>query len=371
MWACAPLALLTRYAGIGLLAVPLIVTLLRPRTGRNRLGEAALGLILAAVPAAMWMARNLHLTGSATNRKLSLFLPPAWWEEVGRVVGSWFVPGRVVAWLEQNHLPAGLAAGIALVVLVGLAVVHRARSGGRRASWSIWIPLAALMGGHLVVIGLSSWTSYPPPDINTRTMATAFAGLLVLIAGLVGVLGRRGSSLMTAAVAVASVAFLGFKVYASRDVVQRLERDGQGYNSAAWSRSPVVKALQELAPSVVYANDTGAVYYFTGRYAYEIPHRYDSITGHPRGAYRGEDCLMRTRLRADGGILVLFAGASSLPESAATEAIIADLAPVMTGPEGGVYRDGGEPVPECGQAGSSGRSGIVSQEVHRISCETS
>jgi hypothetical protein len=217
MWASAALALLTRYAGVGLMAVPVAVTLYERRAHRRRLGVVAVWLTLAALPAIAWLARNTVLTGSATNRRSGLFpIDPGWWGEVGKVLESWFVPGRVTRWFEQASLPPGLAISLALLALIGLAALLQARLGSRNGGWPIWIPLAVWFAAHLVVIGLSRWTSYPPPDVDTRNLAPAFAALLVLAAASLGLLGSGGSAARTSAAILVALAFLGFKAYAAR-----------------------------------------------------------------------------------------------------------------------------------------------------------
>jgi hypothetical protein len=183
--------------------------------------------------------------------------------------------------------------------------------------------------------------------MNTRTLAPTFSAVLVAIAAALGLIGSRAPAARLWLVVLAAGVFLSFKAYAARDVVQRLEREGQGYNSALWTRSPIVRALQEFPASTVYTNDTGAAYFFTGRYARALPLQYDSLTGEARTDFAAEFCRMRTDLSSTGGLLVLFELASDLPEAAERQVILEGMEPIVTASGGGIFRDGGEAMPVC------------------------
>ncbi|MBF8261446.1 MAG: PMT protein, partial [candidate division NC10 bacterium] len=347
MWGSAGLAFLTRYVGVSLFVVPLVVTLARPPRPSSRKRETFVGFALAALPGLLWLIRNGVLTGSMTNRRPGFFPQDlSWWQQFGRLAESWFVPGRIVHLFETAHIPPGVLLVVGLLIGVGLIVLHRGRGKRSPTQPRSWLPLAAFLAAHLGTIALSSWFSYPGPDIDTRTLAPVFVGSLVLVAAILGSGWARGSRRARVALALAAVAFLGFKVYASRDVVTRLLSDGQGYTSDAWSRSATVAALQRLNPEVVYANDIGAVYYFTGRFANIIPLRYDPITLREREAYPAEYCRMRRRLREVDGVVVYFAR-TPLPEEAEPGAITKGLESIHNGADGGLYADGGGPVAEC------------------------
>jgi hypothetical protein len=171
-------------------------------------------------------------------------------------------PGQILHWLGCGA-PAGVLLG-RLLACAAILLVLRWNRGDRSLPTGSWLPVLVLMAAHLVAVAFSSWTSYPGPDINTRMLGPVFVGSIILGATLIGYAWAKGSRPVRGAAVLAAVALLGFKAYAARDVVARLLLDGQGYTSTAWTRSSTVAALQRLQPTVIYANDIGAVYYFMG-----------------------------------------------------------------------------------------------------------
>jgi hypothetical protein len=93
------------------------------------------------------------------------------------------------------------------------------------------------------------------------------------------------------------------------------------------------------------------VYYFTGEPAFQIPLRYEPVTGRERAGYQGEYCLMRKRLREGGGLLVLFGPGRSIPEMDNPEDLVRGMTSVVEGPDGAVFRDGSGTLQGCDPAG--------------------
>jgi hypothetical protein len=349
MWGGSVLGFLTRYVGISLMAVPLAASLVPSEAPRARARAAAAGLGLAMLPGALWLARNYSLTGSLTNRRLGFFpQDPSLWQESLHVVESWFVPGRVLNALATWNSPAGAVLTFGALLLLALGFRFRSTlTGWRPEQRRAWLVAFLLIPSHLVAVFLATWFSYPGPDLDTRNLAPVFAGSIALLAAALGVAGVAGSKSVRNVALVVAALFLFFKAYAGRDLVERLSRDGQGYTSAAWERSDVVRALQKLDPSLTYADDIGAVYYFTGTYAYGLPLRYDPITRQELASYHADYCLMRRRLKQAGAVLVQFGMSNVLAESAARTDILEGLEVLVGAPGAGIFRDAGGPPPAC------------------------
>jgi 4-amino-4-deoxy-L-arabinose transferase-like glycosyltransferase len=353
MWIAASLAFLTRYVGVSTMAVPVVATLAIGKTKRERAVKAAGALTLAMLPGLSWLARNQWLAGSLANRNAGIYPQGvAWWQELGQVIESWFLPGRIVERFEAFHLPALVVVGAGAFGAMALAWRYRSdlaqKAGGRL--WP-WLLVAGLGISHIAAIVISSWTIHPGPDIVTRTLAPAFAGLVVLLAAAAGVAEKTKTRAWEGSVILMAVAFLGFKLYAARDLIHQLARDGQGYTSVGWVRSPVVRMMEDLSPRWTYSNDIGAVYYFTGTYAYGLPLRYDSLTHGERPDYFKDYCQMRSRLYEGSGLLVLFDYASYSPQAPAREDLVEGLRALLVDSTGGIYEADGPPPPACAAVG--------------------
>jgi hypothetical protein len=349
-WGSSSLGILTRYAGLSLVCVPLTAALVADRPRRRRLLVVAAGLTLSLLGPFLWLVRNAVLTGSATNRRWVLAsLSPAWWEEASRIVEVWFIPGRILHFVDRLGVPAGAILAFGLLLVCGLWMASRTAFASQEPAQRLaWWPVLMWIPSHLAGMYVSSLVSYPGPDVNSRTLAPVYAATIAVAAGVLGIAASKGSRPMRVLAVGLAVGFLGFKIYSSQDSVTRLMRDGQGYTSAEWSRSQTVRALRTLRPGVLYSNDTGAAYFFTGRFGYEIPMRYDPVSGSERRAYRSEYCLMRVRLWEGKGILVLFEQATTSPQAPTRDDLVKGLDVVQEGPDGAILEDRTGPPPSCG-----------------------
>ena len=112
----ACLAFLTRYVGVAMFVVPLLGLVWLRRAGWARARAAVAGSVLAILVCAAWLVRNYLLTGSTTNRTLGWFAQdPAWWQAMGRVIESAFLPGRI----QNSFAAAGVPAGSLLFLALG------------------------------------------------------------------------------------------------------------------------------------------------------------------------------------------------------------------------------------------------------------
>jgi hypothetical protein len=348
-WASASLGILTRYAGLSLVCVPLTAALVSDRPMRRRLLLAVAGLALSLLAPALWLIRNAVLTGSATNRQwVFVSFSLSWWEATWKIAESWFVPGRVLHFIDSLEAPPGVTLAFGVVIVFGLLLASRTALARQAPAQRLaWVPVLVWIPSHLLGIYLSSLISYPGPDVNSRTLAPVYVATIALVAGVLGVAASGGSRLTRVLAVVIAASLLGFKAYAARDSVTRLLIDGQGYTSAGWSRSETVRALRALDPEVLYSNDTGAAYFFTGKFGYEIPRRYDPVGGEERQEYQAEYCLLRARLGEGTGVLVLFQQVAASPQAPARDDLVEGLGLVVDGPDGAIFEDRTGPPRSC------------------------
>ncbi|MCK5318659.1 MAG: hypothetical protein KAJ55_12145, partial [Anaerolineales bacterium] len=84
-------------------------------------------------------------------------------------------------------------------------------------------------------------------------------------------------------------------------------------------------------------DNIGAVYFFTGKYGFNIPLKYDSVTGAVRSDYRESYEQMIVRLETEEAVLVLFNQSARLPEFAPPEELIQDMVVIGAYPDGAIY----------------------------------
>jgi hypothetical protein len=107
--------------------------------------------------------------------------------------------------------------------------------------------------------------------------------------------------------------------------------------SSWWQNSKTIQSLIDLDPSVIYTDNLGAVYFFTGEYGFNIPLKYDSVTGAIRSDYRESYEQMIARMETEEAVLVLFNQSARLPEFAPPEELIQNMVFIDAYPDGAIY----------------------------------
>jgi hypothetical protein len=89
--------------------------------------------------------------------------------------------------------------------------------------------------------------------------------------------------------------------------IHRLQADGQGAAARAWRESLLVDWVRGLPAGVpIYSNEIDVLYLYTGRQAYQVPLRWDSVQEAERADYLEQLTTMRADILRRGAVLVLF-----------------------------------------------------------------
>jgi hypothetical protein len=340
----AGISILIRYIGISLFVVILLEILLREdKNWRERWRDLVFPLTLCLVPTSLWLWRNYFLTHSLTNRIVGWYPKPEnWWFLIAETITQWFLPGRVSTWIFSHPVMLISLMSISLIS-GGIFLWHRLPSHKYGQRWAgmilRWQGLPVLLF-IIVYMGAmlgSAWFSYPDPDINNRTLLPVYTGVLTLFLFLLTKARSQDRIRARFFIISISLAFILFKVYSARYLVTRLDREGQGYMSSWWQNSETIQSLIDLDPSVIYTDNIGAVYFFTGEHGFNIPLKYDSVTGETRSDFRESYEQMIARMETDDAVLVLFNRSARLPEFAPPEELIPDMVVIGAYPDGTIY----------------------------------
>lgn len=340
----ACMSFLTRYVGISLFVVILLEIMLREeKNWRKRWRDLAFPLTLCLGPIVLWLWRNYSLTRSLTNRILGWYPKVEdWWFLIAETITQWFLPGRVSTWIFAH--PVMLISFMFISLISGGVFLWQrlpSQKSGRRWAGMIlrWqgLPILLFVIVYMGAMLGSAWFSYPDPDFNNRTLSPVYIGFLVFFNLLLAKTWSNGRILTRLLIAVVSLTFIFFKVYSARYLVTRLDREGQGYMSSWWQNSKTIQSLIDLDPSVIYTDNIGAVYFFTGEYGFNIPLKYDSVTGGIRSDYRESYEQMVARMETEKAVLVLFNQSARLPEFAPPEELIQDMVVIDVYPDGAIY----------------------------------
>lgn len=265
IWAAAlsALALLTRYIGVALIGAILALVVLRPGVStRVRAREAVIYALIAVLPSAPWLLRNMSLTGTLFGIRRE---PPANLLETltdgAIVMGEWLVPPL---WADNSPLVAliAFAAGLGAVCAAAAWALVSSRGAawrGRSALVAFGAFAAAYFASFLLsmisqagIIHDRYWIPLYVPALLVALLAvdrlaSALGGearaLADLLAWARNGQARLGSLALTAALA----AWLILGAARSIDDVRRVNSESvrNSYSAAEWMNSETLEYLRE------------------------------------------------------------------------------------------------------------------------------
>jgi hypothetical protein len=304
-------AYLTRYAGLALAATFLLAIFVLHDTWRQRLAGAGIFLAGFLPWAAGWAIRNQIVAGNATNR--ILVWHPITSENVRLAifnVSEFLVP--VEAWRRTLIRIPGLFETIIILILgailfwIGTLVRRRLLAPGSAPPWRVIEFTSGLyIFGYLASI-LAAMTLFDASTkFKLRIMSPLYVSLLILLVALgVWAWGRRRDLVILLAALT-----LVLSTYDQVLTIDQLRKGGEGYASFTWYDSKAMAFLRSLpADTMIYTNEPGAVYLYTGRASYVLPNRFDPVTAEARPGFAEGMALMQAEILSGRAVLALFDG---------------------------------------------------------------
>jgi len=130
---------------------------------------------------------------------------------------------------------------------------------------------------------------------------------------------------------------IGISVYNQIVTVQDLSKGGQGFASFIWYDSKQMAYLRTLPrTTMIYTNETGAVYLYTNRPTYSLPNRFDPVTAQVRSGYEQGVAQMQQQILQGKAVLAIFAGGEQ-SSGADAALLVQGLNPVSKSGTGVVY----------------------------------
>ena len=161
-------------------------------------------------------------------------------------------------------------------------------------------------------------------DAATKFRLRILAPVLVSLLILVVVFGIWMRSRRRDVVVALTLLVFGISVYKQFVTFDTWARTGLGYASFQWYDSQAMDYLSELPENVmIYTNEPGAVYLYTGRGGYVLPDRLDSVTGIAHTNFEEGVAVMQTDIRQGKAVLALFDNGENVSRD--VPALTADL----------------------------------------------
>ncbi len=279
-------AMLTRYAAGGLaicvVLAPLMLTMDRWLVRVRRSVLIAASALAVLTP---WLARNVLVGGSATNRTLAYH--PVGWEQLHLATST------VFHWLVPRHLDTTSAVIAFTVAVPTLYILSPQRRSVGMCADAFERRNAIVVRRLLFLYALATLTfllvSMTFIDAQTGMEPRILAPLLPAAVVLATTeiwrawhqpMRQRAARALTAVAAAALLASLAEWIGDTREA-------GLGYEAHAWKVSPLLRAVEGLPSEVaVYSNYPDAISFLTGREAIGLPRLGDptSLARNPRWA---------------------------------------------------------------------------------------
>ncbi|HXV12613.1 MAG TPA: hypothetical protein VEC56_00275 [Candidatus Krumholzibacteria bacterium] len=260
---CFGLAAVDRYSGVAFIAALTVVLALRDVAagGRRRFVRPLTFVVVAGIPTAVWVVRNMLVASRAHDRPFSPHMPSM--NHVRALLDS------LSLWLLPQPVPFR-ARVLALLVVTTLAVLlarrHRARPG---SFWTVTgLCAAAYLGFVLVTISFFDF------DVNydTRMMSP----ILVLVVVYLATVGRRAFARPMAAPAKLLVVLFGAALVLLAGYSVTLVRAGHDepaqFASDRWTHARAWELVASVPSDVpVYASSPYVTAYFVDREVLPLP----------------------------------------------------------------------------------------------------
>ena len=307
------MAYLTRYAGLALVATFVAALLILHTTWRKRLTST--GIFLASfIPWALgWSIRNGLIAGNATNRAFAWH--PLTSENIGpglRVFSELFIP--IESLRRVIFRQPGVIEGLIFLVLGGVLVwvivtawkylSHpQQERTGKEAREVLSFTTGLFIFAYLASIVASMLMFDAATKFKLRILSPVLVSLLILAV----VFGIWLRSRRRDLVIVLALLVLGLSIYKQSITLNTWAKSELGYASFQWYDSKAMDYLSALPDDVmIYTNEPGAVYLYTGRGCYVLPDQFDSATAIARTNFEKGVAVMQADIDQGKAVLALF-----------------------------------------------------------------
>ena len=307
------MAYLTRYAGLALVATFVVALLILHTNWKKRL--TSIGIFLASViPWVLgWSIRNRLIAGNATNRAFAWH--PLTSENIDpglRVFSDLFIP--IESLRRVIFRQPGIIEGMIMLILGGVFVwvivtglKYLSKPQQERTGIEAREVLSFTTGLFIFAYLASIVSSMLMFDAATKFKLRILSPVLVSLLILAVVFGIWMRSRRRDVVIVLTLLVLGISIYKQSVTLTTWAKSELGYASFQWYDSKAIDYLSELPDDVmIYTNEPGAVYLYTGRGCYVLPDRFDSATAIERTNFDQGVVVMQADINHGKAVLALF-----------------------------------------------------------------
>jgi len=307
------MAYLTRYAGLALVATFTVALFVLHVNWKKRLSSTGIFLASFLPWVVGWSIRNRLVAGNTTNRAFAWHPLTAENIDPGlRVFSEFFIP--VESWRQTIFKQTSLVEGMIVVVLVAVFVwtivtawkylsKPQQERTGKEAKEVISFTTGLYIFAYLASIIASMLMFDAATKFKLRILAPVLVSLFILLVAF----GIWVRSKRREVVVVLTLLVLGLSVYKQSITFNTWAKSELGYASFQWYDSKAMDYLGALPDDVmIYTNEPGAVYLYTGRGCYVLPDRFDSATTLARENFEEGVIAMQADVNHGTAVLAIF-----------------------------------------------------------------
>jgi hypothetical protein len=339
------LACLTRYIGPSIIGAG-IVSLLLLGSGsiKKRLMDCLIFAGISLIPLGIWYARNLILTGSATGRMIVYHPMTYASRRLGiETVAEWFVSHEVSYEIKKKVF---ISLGLGGLLLFCLVSWNEHRKHGYRSLHSLIVALrfpgmlVVFMAMYCLVLFLSLSFVDASTKLNDRILFPLYIAGVILLFCLAGLIftGKGRLPLSRLIFLILIGALLWVFVERSIPLVIAMRDEGRGFTSRTWQASETVKLVREMdLDGAIYSTEALPIYFLTGKSAYSVPERADSILDQEIQNYTTKLDVMKRRLEDPGSALIIFSSSFHRVEMPSQSELVDGLVLKKQGKDGSIW----------------------------------
>jgi hypothetical protein len=273
----------------------------------RRVVAALVFLTISSTPLALFVFRNMQLSGQAHPMRLLFHaMPLRYLDEGVKNALSWFLPPMQSA--------VAFKAGFVLTFIILFSILRwsswehsglHARSFHRLPVGIMVICIVLYLSYFVASATLLDLAIRPEARHLVLPHVLSIIAVTVYLSSTVQAVGKA-TVLHTSLVALFALSLIG-NLYSSVTWAGQARREGLGYANMAWSNSQTICWLRQLpVKQPVYSNYPDVVYWHTGRSCLLLPMRFDVHRGRLRAEYTGEMRAMLGNVEAENGVVVYF-----------------------------------------------------------------
>ncbi len=263
------LAALTRYVGLALLLVALIVLLWKASVDRHRKWlDLGVYSVIGLLPLTLWSLRSYLFTRQFNNRSLQWI--PLTLKNVYSLVNTiftWFVPPNLVNGRERWGILVLIILFIGCVILLYWANRRGSPpfSNFQCASQPLFLSHVIFIPIYCCVVIFSKMLFDNDIGMTDRMFSPVLVSMIIPASSALGNLWLYRNNLLRIFFVAISLYLLAYFALNSAPMVDKFHRQGIGLARKTWHTSEVIQSLPDYASLPIYSNSPSTLYFWAGR----------------------------------------------------------------------------------------------------------